>query len=596
MYIYVHIYAHSIFHKHCSLIKVLLSVKAAVREMALFAIAGKVPIGCCLNIVGAIIDGISVAQENDELCGRIVRRAEVLKVILEQLQAQTIPGSSTIDAALHDLRINLEKCESYMESLDKRKLAQVQQYAQSQSCYRTLQELYDEVNASVGILNLALGACNIMAQLDQQRESKKAQQEAVNPQAGVYSYACKKDARTLPYAEATPNNDTNEFFLEIGWRHSQRRDRTKYEVEYDAPRSVFVGPEETGVKLGKPKVNPGKRYCIRIREITSSEPRKWSDTITVDMDYGPPNLRPEFRIHPNSISKAIIFITRPTPEQENGRPVTAAIVQIRSQTTTQEIDSQPALESFTIVQICSRPQIQTTTQEIDIQPGLEAITTEIPIKPDTTFFFQVRVKNAAGVSDLSSEVKLTPSDMIPGPPTSLTVAGRAEDKIKIAWKEPSINPTAVEKYQIEKRIRFKSWEPVGPPQSSDKLSAVVAGLETNKKYWFRVLAINDKGVKGASSEEIKSETKLGPKTRYLLTGLGSVGGVIGGILAAPITIPVAAVAAVSVALEEKDGAGVATGVIGVPLSPIIAPIATGYAAGEAVNEKLAPDDFSDDDD
>ena len=564
---------------------VLLSVKAAVREMALFAIAGKAPIGCCLNIVGAIIDGISEAQENDELCGRIVKRAKLLKGILEQLQAQTIPGSSTIDTALHDLQISLEKCKRYMETLDKKKLAQLRHYVRSQDCRRILQGLYDEVNACVGVLNLALSARHLMAQLDQRRESEKAQQEALNPQAGVYSYACKKDAPTSPYAEVVACNETNEFYLAIGWRHSGSRDRTKYEVQYDEPRSQFVGPEKTGVKLGKPKVYPGKLYCIRIREITSSGSRKWSDTIPVLMDCGPPNLHPKFSIHVNSSSKATISIIRPTPEQENGSPVTAAVVEIRSQ-----------------------PNLQKTTEEIKIQPGPEpAITAEIPIKPNTTSFFRVQMENAAGVSDLSSEVKVTPSDMVPGPPTGLTVAGRAEDKIKIAWKEPSINPTAVKQYQIEKRTRFKSWEPVGSPQSSDKLSAAVPGLETNKKYWFRVLAINDKGVKGDSCEEIKSETKFGPKTRYLLTGLGSVGGVIGGIVAAPITIPVAAIGGaaggarvVYDGVKEKDvvasGVGVGVGVMAVPLSPIVAPITTGYIAGEAVNKKLAPDDFSDDDD
>lgn len=543
--------------------------------------AGKVPIGCCLNIVRTIIDCISVAQENDELCGKIVRRAEVLKGILEQLQAQTTSASSTTDTALYDLQKSLEKCEKYMESLDKRKLAQVQHYARSQNCNRTLQSLDEEVNAGVGILTLALSARNLMAQLDQRRDSEKAQQEALNPQAGVYAYTCKKDAQTLPYAEAVANNDTNEFYLVIGWRYTRSRDRTAYEVQYDEEnqRSVTVDPDKTGVKLGKPKIYPGRLYYIRMREIMSSEARKWSDTIPVVMPCGPPNVRPKFSIHTNSISKATIAITRPTPEQENGSPVTAAIVEIRSE-----------------------PNLRTTTQEIAIQPGPEpAITAEIAIEPNTTSFIRVRVKNAAGVSDLSTDVKLNPSDMAPGPPTSLSVVARAENKIKIAWEEPSINPTAVKKYQIEKRRRSKPWEPVGLPQPSDKLSAVVADLETNKKYWFRVFAINDREIKGESCE-IQSETKCGPKTRGLLTGLSAVGGTLGGVLLTPVGIvaaPVYGAKGVYKGVKEKNKETAVDGSIVIaatPLMPVLFPAATAYAAGEAVNKKFAPDEISDDDD
>lgn len=133
-------------------------------------------------------------------------------------------------------------------------------------------------------LNLAISTRNLMAQ---RRESEKAQQEAVNPQAGVYSYTGKKDAPTSPYAEVVVNKEIDEYFLAIGWIHSKNKDRTSYEVQYDEEhhRSVFIGPKETGVKLGKPKFDPGRRYSIRIREITSSEPMKWSDAITVRMNY-----------------------------------------------------------------------------------------------------------------------------------------------------------------------------------------------------------------------------------------------------------------------------------------------------------------------
>ena len=279
------------------LIKALLSVKAAVRDMAEsvhvnpLAIAANVStiIVNCIKIVGIIEDWIATVEENDEMRGKIARRAEVMKGILEQLQAQTIPDCPTVGTALKDLETSLENCKREMDTMksEKKKLFRAGAWN------RKLQGLCEELTAAAGILNLALGACSLQHQLEQQRrlekalqELVKAQQEAVNPQAGVYCYTSKKDA-VSPYAEVVASSETDEYFLAIGWRPSKSRDRTSYEVQYDEEhqRSVFVGPKETGVKLGKPKVDPGRLYRIRIREITSSEPKKWSSTITVRMDY-----------------------------------------------------------------------------------------------------------------------------------------------------------------------------------------------------------------------------------------------------------------------------------------------------------------------
>ena len=144
--------------------------------------------------------------------------------------------------------------------------------------------------------------------------------------------------------------------------------------------------------------------------------------------------------------------------------------------------------------------------------------------------------NVTCTSEVSD--KETPTDLAPGPPTSLTVVGRANNRIKIEWKEPGINPRAVKEYQIEKRTKNTDWEPVEPHRSPDRLSVVVTGLKSNKKYWFRVLAINERGTKGDSCEEIQSETKFGSKTRKMLTGLAFAGGTVGGLAATPLVAPV----------------------------------------------------------
>ena len=89
------------------------------------------------------------------------------------------------------------------------------------------------------------------------------------------------------------------------------------------------------------------------------------------------------------------------------------------------------------------------------------------------------MKNSAGISAPSEILKLTPSQMIPGPPKQFQVLGKTENEIKLQWCKPDINPHAAEKYELQKRTRHESWETIS---TTDKLSAVAAGLEPNTKY------------------------------------------------------------------------------------------------------------------
>ena len=192
----------------------------------------------------------------------------------------------------------------------------------------------------------------------------------------------------------------------------------------------------------------------------------------------------------------------------------------------------------------------------------------------------------------------SPTDLVPGPPTSLTVVGRANNRIKIEWKEPCINPSAVKEYQIETRTRNTEWEPVEPHRSPDRLSVVVTGLRSNKTYWFRVLAINDRGTKGNSCEEIQSETKFGSKTCKTLTVLAFAGGALGGLvvtpLVAPVLIPVgAAVGArwlyLGLKAEDKKTAGLGSGLLVASTVgfPVGIPILGGLLAGFIIHDKIA---------
>ncbi len=111
------------------------------------AVAGKIPIACCLELIDKIYDCICVAKDNDERCEHIVAQVEVIKATLLDLErAKTI--SESLDKAISFLGLKLRKCEEYIDSLCDRNMSRPRDFLQARGISGNLQRLKDDVDSA----------------------------------------------------------------------------------------------------------------------------------------------------------------------------------------------------------------------------------------------------------------------------------------------------------------------------------------------------------------------------------------------------------------------------------------------------------------
>ena len=123
-------------------------------------------------------------------------------------------------------------------------------------------------------------------------------------------------------------------------------------------------------------------------------------------------------------------------------------------------------------------------------------------------------------------------EAIPGPPQEVKVVGKATDRIKLQWKEPTIHPQSARKYIVRYRLENKKWEQVETTPTPERW-CIVGDLKTSTTYEFEVRSWNDEiqqawqeidsMVKGRG---LKSGTRLGRLARAALSVIGFVNGTI----------------------------------------------------------------------
>ena len=249
------------------------------------------------------------------------------------------------------------------------------------------------------------------------QEVVQIKRHIANPHTGVYSLTSpipRPRSAVVVTAEAKHDKELEETFLFIYWKDVTNNTDTvtKFEVQYDEQGELSVDRDVTegnGVKLGKENVKPGMRYTVRVRKTNESGPGPWSEPVFVHMPAAPPSRPMQPRIELTSPTEGTLTVRRLLPE-EHGSPVTCLIIESCIQPSTEWI---------------SHPEVR-------IHPSnRHSIEKTVTVEPNTTHYFRVRMKNSAGISNPSEEVKLTPSQLIPGPPQHLKVVGRTDSKIKL---------------------------------------------------------------------------------------------------------------------------------------------------------------------
>ena len=343
-------------------------------------------------------------------------------------------------------------------------------------------------------------------------------------------------------------------------------------------------------------------YKIRVRGVNGRGPGEWSETTVGTFTVLPEQPHKPIAVYINSATSITLVVKRPVG-REGAKPVTHFVVEYHTENNrgmTKKVFSVENLE-----------KVQTN--------GMDAFEIDMNCGAASTYFVQISHRNKDGDS-LPCEDTIRVDKIPPGEPVELTVVHTTTRTIIIEWSEPETNEYMVDHYEVQ-------WGRNGnikKKRTTPRCYTVFRQLQTNKKYLFKVRAVNKMGY-GSEFIEIEAETKsmagkvakalgAGAATGAATTVMSPFSAVITGVAAGA-----GAGAAAAESVEDKGkgaevaagaAAGIGGGVAGFALGLLATPFvivaspfvgtATGISAvvgGDAVelNEFLEqyPDDSKD---
>ena len=338
-----------------------------------------------------------------------------------------------------------------------------------------------------------------------------------------------------------------------------------------------------------PQIHPSvvQKYCIQHHTDTSNS--MWSQSIsttklTIEIKNLKPNSTYRFRIcstgslerseyelvsaktspdrpaKPHAVMsfeatdchKGVIVFKTPKEEDGNGAVVTAIIVQ---------------LALISSGDVCQIEKLDISLTDVDNQYAKREI--NFP-NIDQDIHLRISWKNSVGLSLSSDPLVIEATEFIPGPPSEPEKVGRTENKIKIMFDPPEINPTAVDHYRIEIDKESKGSKIL--VKKTKKLYAVLYGLASNTEYMIYVASVNKKNKTCKDASHLICRTKLSTVT----TGSAGVGAAAAPVAGATI-VPLASAAAKVDGIEGGKAGKIVSGTIGLLSTPITAPL--GFLGG-----------------
>ena len=344
--------------------------------------------------------------------------------------------------------------------------------------------------------------------------------------------------------------EENGEFLDISWNDTKNKENLvlSYEMMYSDGEVEILLPQiksQNKVSIGKPLVQPGKYYSFKIRAVNKDGHSEWSNEMRV-LKKGVPERpsKPTIQVEgPNSV---IVSVLQPTEDQSNGAPVTSCIV---------EYGPNDAYGNTTMCGslTCSLKECSNADDKIKVMIN--------KLNGDTLYDFRVKFQNEVGCSPPSESTTCQTHVPIPGLPEKLRVSTkRTSSMIKILWFPPSVNPEAVHRYELQMRTKKGKWQHI---TYSTKTSAKATRLKQNKKYFFRVQALNRKDQSCGFTDTIEEETRLGKAARAALAPLVFVGGTLSAPISSALVGGIGGGLLAAESVDNKAGAvaaGVATGV------------------------------------
>ena len=514
-----------------------------------------------------IKDCISLLSLTGEQERRILHHVRTLNLLLEYLKPlQTrcdLPES--FNQALLDLVFQLKRCH---------KLCQPVNECEGKSLFdkgdsllsvpehnRLVSDLEKGLEGAVNNLTLILSAESLKAANDIQTHVTSQFTQIIsiinNPNVGFFTSTSKISLKPPHKVEDLTIEEKGEF-LDISWSDTKNKEDLVLYYEMmcsDGKEEIYlpqINSKDKFVRIGEPRVRPGKFYTFKIRAVNKGGHSQWSNEIRARFKKGVPERPTKPTIQVESPTSVIVSVLQPTEDQSNGAPVTSCIVEYVTN------DGNATMwESVT----CSLQECSTADNKIKV--------TIHELNGDTLYDFQVKFQNEVGYSPPSNSTTCQTHVPIPGIPEKLRVSTkRTSSMIKIRWGPPSINPETVHRYELQMCTKKWEWHHI---TYSTKTSAKATGLNQYKVYFFRVQALNRQDKSCGFTDIIEAQTRIGKVAKAALTPLVFVFGTVvapfctafeSGRLAADSVDNRAGAVAVGVA--GGVGGGIA-GTIGAPL-------------------------------
>ena len=185
-----------------------------------------------------------------------------------------------------------------------------------------------------------------------------------------------------------------------------------------------------------------------------------------------PNI-PQIHIDPENISKAYVYITRLSKEDENGSPISSITVQ-------------KAVGEFS----------NWSDEKHDFPKGdrpFKLIVDLFNATEKKKHYFRVIMVNEAGKSDPSQYCEMEYSQLIPGVPSNVSADHKTNNSITLKWDPPLYNPMSVDYYIVKMQEHGKNeWKRLSAPRDihrKDKMFTA-PNLRQNCTYNFHVIAFN----------------------------------------------------------------------------------------------------------
>ena len=511
------------------------------------------------KVVCEIKDRISLLSFTGEQETRILRHVHALNLLLDDLKPlqtrRDLPES--FNQALLDLLHQLERCRDICQPVHVREgkswfgkgrsLLNIPEHS------RLVGDLEKGLEGAVSNLTLILTAEGLKGTDDMQTRmrSQFAQIKSTlnNPNGGFFT-STSRIVLKVPHKVEELTIEGNGEFLDISWNDTKNKNNSVlyYEMMYSNGEEEILLPqikaEHHFVRIGEPHVQPRKFYSFKIRAVSKGGHSEWSDEIRAQFKKGVPErpTKPTIQVKgPNSV---IVSVLQPTctEDQSNGAPVTSCIVEYAAN------DGNATMwESLT----CSLQECLAADNKIDIMVD--------KLNANTQYEFRVKFQNEVRCSPPSiSTICQTHAIHIPGIPEELRVSTkRTSSMIKIRWVPSSINPEAVDRYELQMLTKKGEWHHI---TYSTKTSAKATGLNQCEVYFFRVQALNRRNESCGFTDTIEAKTRVGKVIQAVFSPLVFVFGTLASPFSFALTGGIESGRLAANSVDNRAGA-VAAGVV-----------------------------------